>query len=242
MRLGPCLPLKSACRPARFISGRRLDPPEPVLRACADVLSEDELQRAGRFGTAVLRNRYVAGRGTLRFLLARYLPASPASFALAYQPHGKPELGPPWKNEGLEFNVSHCEDLALYAFTRDESIGVDVERIRTMPNAEGLLERFFSLDEIQQWRRVPAERQLRAFFQGWTRKEAWLKAVGSGLSFPLNEFCVTLDGPARVLSIHGSVDEAAAWWLESLEPCDGYVAAAARRGKAETVKTWWLSR
>ena len=118
------------------------------------------------------------------------------------------------------------------------AIGVDVECIRPMPNAAELLERFFSPDEVQQWRQMPAERQLRAFFQGWTRKEAWLKAVGSGLSFPLNQFCVTLDGPARVLSIRGDTGEAARWWLESCEPCDGCVAAVAMRGKAGAVRKW----
>ena len=122
---------------------------------------------------------------------------------MSYQAHGKPELGPPWKACGLEFNVSHSHELAVYAFTRGSQIGVDVECIRPMPNAAALLERFFSPEEVQQWQQMPAERQLRAFFQGWTRKEAWLKAVGSGLSFPLNQFCVTLDGPARVLSIRG---------------------------------------
>ncbi len=216
----------------------RLDPPEDFLRQCAGLLSEDEHRRAERFRFGSLRNRYIAGRGTLRMLLGRYLRTAPASFSLSYQAHGKPELGPPWKAYGLEFNVSHSHELAVYAFTRGSPIGVDVECIRPMPNAAELLERFFSPEEVQQWQQMPAERQLRAFFQGWTRKEAWLKAVGSGLSFPLNQFCVTLDGPARVLSIRGDTDEAARWWLESCEPCDGYVAAVAMRGPARMVRRW----
>ena len=171
-------------------------------------------------------------------LLGRYLRTDPASVSLSYQAHGKPELGPPWNACGLEFNVSHSHELAVYAFTRGSQIGVDVECIRPMPNAAALLERFFSPEEVQQWQQMPPERQLRAFFQGWTRKEAWLKAVGSGLSFPLNQFCVTLDDTARVLSIRGDTDEAAQWWLESCEPCDGYVAAVAMRGKAGAVRRW----
>ncbi len=216
----------------------RLDPPEDLLPQCASVLSADERQRAERFRTGSLRNRYVAGRGTLRMLLGRYLGTDPASFALSYQSHGKPELGLPWKTHGVEFNVSHSHELAVYAFTRSGAIGVDVEWIRPMPNAAALLERFFSPEEVWQWQQMPAERQLLAFFQGWTRKEAWLKAVGSGLSFPLNEFCVTLDGPARVLSIRGDTVEAAQWWLESCEPCDEYVAAVAMWGKAGMVRRW----
>ena len=107
-----------------------------------------------------------------------------------------------------------------------------------MPNAEALLERFFSADEVAQWRRTPVERQGLVFFQGWTRKEAWLKAIGSGLSFPLDEFCVTMDGPARVISIRGDAIEAAEWHLESCEPCGGYVAAVAVKGDVRAVRTW----
>jgi 4'-phosphopantetheinyl transferase len=216
----------------------RLDPPEELSRQCAEVLSEDEHERAERFRFGSLRNHYIAGRGTLRMLLARYLGSDPTSFSLRYQAHGKPELDPPWKARGVEFNVSHSHELAVYAFTRQSQIGVDVEWVRPMPNAAALVERFFSPDEARQWRQMPAERQLPAFFQGWTRKEAWLKAVGSGLSFPLDQFCVTLDDTARVLSIRGDADEAAHWWLESCQPCDGYVAAVAMRGEAKNVKKW----
>ncbi len=216
----------------------RLDPPGNLLRQCASLLSEDERHRAERFRTGSLQDRYVAGRGTLRTLLGRYLRTDPASLVLNYQSHGKPDLGPPWNAHGVKFNVSHSHGLAVYAFTRDNEIGVDVERVRPMPNAEELVKRFFSPEEIQQWQQMPAKRQLRAFFQGWTRKEAWLKAMGSGLSFPLDQFCVTLDGPAQVLSIRGDTDEAAQWRLESCEPCDGYVAAVAMRGKAGTVRSW----
>ncbi|MEI8373050.1 MAG: 4'-phosphopantetheinyl transferase superfamily protein [Planctomycetota bacterium] len=216
----------------------RLDPPEDLLRQYASVLSEDEHCRADRFRVGSLRSRYIAGRGMLRMLLGRYLRTAPAAFSLNYQVHGKPELGPPWDACGVEFNVSHSHDLAVYACTLGREIGVDVEWIRPMPNAAALMERFFSPEEVRQWQQVPAERQLHAFFQGWTRKEAWLKAVGSGLSFPLNQFCVTLDDPARVLSIRGDTNEAAHWWLESCEPCEGYVATVAMRGQAAVVRKW----
>jgi 4'-phosphopantetheinyl transferase len=204
-----------------------LDPHDDALRRCEGVLSADERGRAGRFRMGTLRNQFIAGRGTLRILLGRYLKADPESLSLKYLDHGKPELGPPWNTHGLEFNVSHSHGLAVYAFTRGRPVGVDVEQVRPMPNAQALLERFFSPDEVAQWRRVPAQRQLQAFFQGWTRKEAWLKAVGSGLSFPLSEFCITIDGPPRVISIRGDAREAARWWLATLEPQAGYVAAVA---------------
>ena len=216
----------------------RLDPPDDWLRQYAGLLSEDECRRAERFRAGLLRDRYIAGRGMLRILLGRYLRTDPASFSLSYQVHGKPELGSPWEARAVEFNLAHSHELAVYAFTRGSPIGIDVECIRPMANAAELLERFFSPEEVQQWQQIPAERQLRAFFQGWTRKEAWLKAVGSGLSFPLNQFCVSLDDPARVLSIRGDSAEAARWWLESCEPRDGCVAAVAMQAAAAEVRKW----
>jgi 4'-phosphopantetheinyl transferase len=215
-----------------------LDAAEEFLRTCETLLSPDERDRAARFRAGPLRNRYIAGRGTLRTLLGRYYQADPAEIALVYQPRGKPELAAPWNARGLEFSLSHSGDLALFAFTLGWPIGVDVEAVRPMENAAGLLERFFSADEIAQWRRAAPERQELVFFQGWTRKEAWLKAVGSGLSFPLNEFCVTMDGPARVLSIRGNESEAATWRLESCEPCFGYVAAVALQGDTIILRQW----
>jgi 4'-phosphopantetheinyl transferase len=215
-----------------------LDSPEEFLRRCERLLSPDERQRAARFRMEPLRNRYIAARGTLRILLGRYLGADPAELLLCYKPHGKPELRPPWNDRGVEFNVSHSADLAIYAFIRGRAIGVDVEAVRPMPNAAGLLERFFSAAEVAQWQQTAPERQEAVFFQGWTRKEAWLKAVGSGLTFPLSQFCVTMDGPARVLSIRGDRASAAQWQLESCEPCRGYFAAVAWQGATATLRNW----
>jgi 4'-phosphopantetheinyl transferase len=215
-----------------------LDPPDEFLRKCETLLSADERDRAARFRTGPLRSRYIAGRGTLRILLGRYLQADPAEVSLVYQSRGKPELGPPWNERGVEFNLSHSGELALFAVTLGRPIGVDIEVVRPMPNAAGLMERFFSKDEIAQWRQAATEQQERIFFQGWTRKEAWLKAVGSGLSFPLDQFCVTMDGPARVLSIRADESEAATWWLQSCEPCRGYVAAVALQGRVSSVREW----
>lgn len=215
-----------------------LDPPIDFLQRCETLLSNDERGRAARFREGPLRNRYIAGRGTLRILLGRYFQADPAEVSLVYQPRGKPELANPWNERGVEFNLSHSGELALFAFTGGRPIGVDVEAVRPMPNAAGLMERFFSANEIAQWRQTPRERQELVFFQGWTRKEAWLKAVGSGLSFPLDQFCVTMDGPARVLSIRGDESEAAKWWLENCEPCRGHVAAIALQGHVTAVQRW----
>lgn len=215
-----------------------LDPPADFLRQCEGLLSPDERARAERFRAGPLRNRYAAARGTLRILLGRYLHADPAEIAIVYQPHGKPGVGPPWNARGVEFNLSHSGELAVFAFTCVGPIGVDVELIRPMPNAADLLKRFFAAEEIAQWEHAPPERQETIFFQGWTRKEAWLKAIGSGLSFGLDQFCVTMDGPARVLSIQGDTSEAARWHLESCEPSPGHVAAGAVLGRVSAVRRW----
>jgi len=237
--LWPSPPAKIDLPPAEVhLWAAALDPPEEFLGRCETLLSPDERQRAARFRMGPLRTRYIAARGILRILLGRYFQADAAEFSLAYQPHGKPELGPPWNDRGMEFNVSHSGDLAVYAFARGCPIGVDVEAIRAMPNAAGLLKRFFSAGEMAQWEETPPELQEVVFFQGWTRKEAWLKAVGSGLTFPLDQFCVTMDGPARVLSIHGDTAAAARWSMESCQPCRSYVAAAAWQGEAGAVRHW----
>jgi 4'-phosphopantetheinyl transferase len=215
-----------------------LDPQDDFLQPCENLLSEGERNRAARFRAGFLRNRYVTARGALRLLLGRYLQAEPAEIAISHQPHGKPELTAPWNRHGVEFNLSHSGDLAIIAVTRGCPIGVDVEAIRQMPNAEALLQRFFSPEEVAQWRQCPEERREAVFFQGWTRKEAWLKAVGSGLSFPLDEFCVTMDGAARMLSIQGDTVEASKWQLDCFEPCLGYIGAVAVRGRIESMPQW----
>ena len=238
-QLWPGAPAEVALPPGEVhLWSARLDPPEQFLRTCETLLAADERARAARFREGPLRDRYIAGRGTLRILLGRYFRADPAEISLVYQPHGKPELGPRWNERGVEFNLSHSGEVALFAFTHARPIGVDVEAVRRMPNAAGLMERFFAADEIAQWRQALPERQDLVFFQGWTRKEAWLKAVGSGLSFPLDQFCVTMDGPASVLSIRGDESEAATWWLESCEPCSGYAAAFALQGSVRAVRQW----
>ena len=223
----------------RFTFGSpRLDQPPAVLdrfRVLRFLL--DELQRADRFRVGDLRNHYVAARGMMRDVLGRYLGTSPQSLAFTYAAHGKPSLAAPWHETGLQFNLAHSHGAAILAVARGESVGVDIEQIRPMPNAGALMERFFAKEEINEWKSLPDEQRLEAFFRGWTRKEAYLKAIGSGLSFPLDRFCISLDPsrPPQVLSIDGDPDEAARWWLASFDPAAGFVAALAMRGDQKAV-------
>lgn len=180
------------------------------------VLSPDERDRAGRFLRPIHRDRYAAGRAWLRRVLAGYLGRSPSEIAFAYGQHEKPALagGPGW----LDFNLAHSEEHALLAVSPGFPVGVDIEVLR--PVDEKLPQRFFAPGEVAALAALPAAARQAAFFRCWTRKEAYLKALGSGLATPLDAFEVTL-GPgeaARLLRVAGKPDEAAAWQMLHWEP------------------------
>jgi 4'-phosphopantetheinyl transferase len=216
-----------------------LDDPRAVKDLLA-VLSEDERERAARFAKELFRDRFVVGRGMLRAILAKYLAAEPRELQFRYSDYGKPVLAPPWGSHGLRFNLSHCEGLGLLAVAARE-VGTDVEHVRPVSDMSQLVERCFSAEEKARWRQLPREAQPMAFFRAWTRKEAWLKAVGCGFSFPLDEVGVTFapGEPARVLSVRGDAAKAAAWSLDSCEPAPGHVAAVAVHGMPPTRVSRW---
>jgi 4'-phosphopantetheinyl transferase len=218
-----------------------LDLPPGAIDALLPALAEDERRRADRFRIGQLRDRFIAGRGLLRSVLSRYLQAAPAELHFEYQPRGKPVLAASARERELYFNVSHSHGLALFAVSAGLPIGVDLEQIRPVRDLDGLVERFFAVEERDQWRRLPEAARPLAFFHGWTRKEAWLKATGSGLSFPLDQFCVSLEPEApRLLSIRGDSAEAACWRLESCAPAPGFVAALAVRAGEVRILRWRL--
>jgi 4'-phosphopantetheinyl transferase len=207
-----------------------------VQQHLARRLSPDERQRADRFRFPHHRRRYIVCRGILRALLGRYLRIPPAQVQFTYGGHGKPALvGAP-----LYFNVSHSQELALYAVLRGQEIGVDVEALRPIADAAGISERFFSPRENAVFRSLPPEEQDRGFLNCWTRKEAFIKALGEGLSHPLDRFDVALvpGEPARLLSIDGAEAEGAAWLLEELHPAPGYVGALAVQGRDWRLACW----
>jgi 4'-phosphopantetheinyl transferase len=203
------------------------------------LLSPDELERADKFRFPHLRNRYVAARGSLRVLLGRYLERDPAAVEFYYSSRGKPEL----KGQGVEqlhFNLAHSHDIALIAITRAAPVGVDVERIRPMRDADRIAERFFSAREAEAFCNVPAAEQDTAFFSLWTRKEAWLKATGDGISESLSKFEVTFLPAAepRVLAIAGDPVAGAAWSLFALNPVSGFVGALALQHRDVQPQCW----
>ena len=194
------------------------------------ILTADECARADRFRFAPDRNPFLNCRIALREILATLQRIPAGEIRFDYGPKGKPALtgaGTP-----LEFSVSHRADLAVIAVTEGRRVGVDVERVGPVEDAEKLAARFFSADEQASLRAVRAEDRDEAFFACWTRKEAFVKALGEGLSMPLDSFSVSLvpDAPPALLAWTGREDERSAWSLRSWRPGPGYLAAIAVEG------------
>lgn len=211
-----------------------LDLPAEKLAHLKSFLSEDELQRAQRFKFDKHRHRFIAARGTLREILSCYLNIPPADIRFSYQAHGKPYV----EGSSIYFNMSDSDDVALYGLTKTHEIGVDIEFMRDQTNVEGVAMRFFSEQEQGQFQQIADDKKRDAFFFGWTCKEAFLKALGSGLSFPLEDFSVNIDPhlPAKLLEIRGNSVAANTWFLQSFQPTTDFMAAIAVNGGASQVK------
>lgn len=199
-----------------------------------ELLSPDELERALRFKFPIDQQHFIAARGQLRVLLASYLSIEPAMVKFTYNTQGKPQLA--GDSQPIEFNLAHSEGRALYAFALDVAVGIDLESQERDLEAEALAERFLSSAEYESLMALPIALRREAFLRAWTRKEAVIKALGLGLSFPLEEFTITLgpDEPARLVSIKD--DDAQAWSLISLEPAPGWLAALAFRARDCSIK------
>jgi 4'-phosphopantetheinyl transferase len=203
-------------------------------------LSADELQRAERFHFDRHRRRFIACRGQVRRILAGYLEAQAADLRFRYGPRGKPALDAPWSDSAIRFNVSNSDDVALLAVALDRELGVDVEHVREPRDFDSLAAQFFASGEVAQLRSLPEEERREAFFHCWTRKEAVLKAVGTGLAFPLDKVVVTLNpgDRARVIAFNDDPAAPAQWWLESLAPLPEYIGALAAIGTPLEVQCW----
>jgi 4'-phosphopantetheinyl transferase len=196
-----------------------LDLPQAKVNQLASTLSPEECNRANRFRYELHGNRFIVGRGLLRTILAQYLKIDPVRVQFTYGSHGKPSLADTKKR--LHFNLAHSEDLALIAVTGYGPVGVDVERIRVLDDFNDLVSRFFSSRETAAFRRLAQDQQPVAFFNLWTRKEAWLKAT---VTFLPGE-------PARLLRLPDDSETSANWSLLDLAPATGFAAAIAANGR-----------
>ena len=202
-----------------------------------DLLSTDEQQRAARFHFEHHRRRFTVGRAILRLLLGQYLAQPPMTIQFEYGPQGKPNLPAP---APLHFNVSHSETSALYAFSRTRFIGVDVEYHKPHLDHNGIAKHFFAESEQIALLTLPPEQQSTAFYACWTRKEAYLKAKGDGLTIPLSLFEVSLrpNEPAALLATQHAPHEAVRWAMQALEVGAGYTAALVVEGHDWQLKAW----
>jgi 4'-phosphopantetheinyl transferase len=224
-----------------------LNPPDHRVEQLGRLLAPDEWERANRFRFDRHRRQYVVGRGALRTLLGAYAGLPPQGVRFSYGPRGKPFLDAGQAaaagNGDLQFNLSNSDEMALVGFVRGLEIGVDLEFMKPMSDLEQISERFFSVPEREVLRNLPSEQKPEGFFNCWTRKEAYLKAVGEGLAVPLDSFDVTLapGEPARMLAVEGDAERATRWFYHHLRPAQDYIGAIALEdpeGREWRVSTW----
>jgi 4'-phosphopantetheinyl transferase len=211
-----------------------------LLNTLEDTLEKKERDRANRFHFEQDRHHFIAARGILRVILGRYLNLGPKRLKFIYTPHGKPSILNETDYGYLKFNLSHSHGFALYAVTIGREVGIDIERVRANLSFEKIAKRFFSPLEFETLVSLPPSERIQGFFNCWTRKEAYIKAVGEGLSIPLDQFDVTLrpSDEAKIISIKGDAALASNWSLHSLTPAPGYVGALAVEGKNLRIKYW----
>jgi 4'-phosphopantetheinyl transferase len=213
---------------------------ESCLQSLQQTLSTDERTKADRFRFPKDRSQFIVSRGALRAILSRYLNISSHILRFDYNPYGKPSLTVAQGGNTLRFNLSHSRGMALIAITKNRDIGVDIEGINPNFSCLEIAEKFFSPLENSVLRSLPEHLHPTAFFTCWTRKEAYIKAVGKGLSIPLNQFDVSLapGEPAALLNVEGNPEEASKWSLIELFPSSDMVAAVAVAGDCWKLHCW----
>lgn len=192
-------------------------------------LDRQEVERASRIPHLHKQRSFIVAHGVLRCLLARYLACDPATIELAGDPQGKPKLASPG---GMRFNMTRSGDWAAFAFSSNCTVGIDLEQVRALPDLPHFIRRVLCAEEAAELMLLPESERERGFFCCWTRKEAYSKAVGSGLLMAFDQFCVAAhpDRPARMIHIGFDTTAAAAWALDALPMPAGYEGALAYPG------------
>jgi 4'-phosphopantetheinyl transferase len=201
--------------------------PDSSVQRYGRLLSSDELARAARFYFERDKHRFIIGRGILRSLLCYYANCGAEQIQFTYEQYGKPILAQTVEGKRLCFNLSHSQSLAVYAVAWDSEIGIDIEQLRPLDDTEQLVARFFSPREYAIFRSLPAQARTERFYNWWTCKEAYLKARGSGLAMPLDQFEVSLqpEMPPKLLCVQGDQAEMTRWSIHLLRPAPDYTGA-----------------
>lgn len=235
----------------------KLEPNEiHVWRACLDrswfplqqmhnILSDREQSRADRFVFKRDRHRYIAGRGILRLLIGNfYLNKPPQQLTFGYGTKGKPFLIQSKSKDRIEFNQSESHGTALYAFTLSNEIGIDIEYMRPVADMQQIVDRNFSEYEKSSFNGLKTNAKLDGFFNCWTRKEAFIKAIGQGLYFPLDQFDVSLSPgiPAQLLRVSECQEDITKWTLIEFTPKTGFKAALATKQQNCTYRFYHFSK
>jgi 4'-phosphopantetheinyl transferase len=195
----------------------------------SQTLSADEIERAGHFLLDRDRRRYIVARAVTRTILGWYLRIPPKRVEFWYGPYGKPSLAAAYEENRLTFNLAHSHELMLCAVTRGRDLGIDIEHIQMINDIDLITETVFAPGERANLRALGSDHKLRAFYACWTRKEAYIKATGRGLSQQLDRFEVSVspDEPPALLRVEGHPHEARRWMLIELSPTPEYAAALA---------------
>jgi len=214
------------------------------IDSSAGLLSPEERERAARFHRELDRNRFRVTHTATRMILAQYLNVEPRELRFVAQAGGKPEFDSPFRSAGIQFNLSHSSELALLAVAREATVGVDVEWIDPDLRIGEVAERFFSAAEVSVLNALPAEERVEAFFSCWTRKEAYIKALGEGLSVPLDSFEVAFGSQraAALVAVRSNPAELSRWSMYDLKVPEGYKAAVVVEGTAHRIRQFrWPS-
>jgi 4'-phosphopantetheinyl transferase len=227
-------------RDAVHVWAARLDTRQELIDRFWKILDQEERQRANRFRFDTFRTRFILAHGFLRELLGRYLDIDARKIIFERDSYGKPHV----VDREFEFNLSHSGALAVIAVSASSKVGVDVEKIRPLPDLDAIARRLFTRAEYAQICASPPNRRVDTFFTCWTRKEAFIKALGKGLSIPLDSFEIPLDHGVlnRPICAPGNLGGPGLWRLSDLPSLEGYVGAVVAEGQSHSLPTWlWMS-
>jgi len=213
---------------------------KPFVSGLREILSSDERERADRFRFQKDHDRFVISHAAIRNILGQYLNMEPRDICFEVDSKGKPRLSDELNQTKLYFNMSHSHLKALVAISKDHEMGVDIEYLRPEVAELDIAKRFFASGEVSQLLNFPKEKQIEAFYACWTRKEAFIKAKGDGLSISLDSFEVSLDPGERVSlkGTNGKHDKFKDWSIRGLIPGFGYAGALAVRGDKMNIQYW----
>jgi 4'-phosphopantetheinyl transferase len=218
----------------------QIDLPEDEIDSYVATLSQEEQDRAARFTFPDKYEEYVVSRGLLRKALAHVLKQPATEFQFEYTDSKKPYLPIKYANKTVSFNISHSHGQALVAISLDRNIGIDIEKIRSDVEYEKLALRFFSEAEHHELMQISADERARSFFAIWTRKEAFVKAIGKGIAFGLSEFDVNIspEEPPVMLATRWNPEDVSLWSMATIDAENNFMATLATDGGEFQLRHW----